>query len=263
MDNYVDERDYKLLEGDKYTFFVLRKIIEEPCRLLLSDHERLIICFSTPPFPIWIWTPDDATEDEMERAYQIIVENELMNKEHSFNIKYGLSDYFIKRANKDGINLSVITNMFAYDCPNPIKPDKKADGEIYKCEMKDKEELADFVEMFHEETGIDRMDRNGCLEYAESNIQEEKTFFWKDTKGNNVASCHYKINGELASIGLVFTRPEYRRKYYAENLVYRVTKMAEEEGYLPMLYTDADYVASNACYEKIGYILRGKLCSIG
>jgi len=30
-----------------------------------------------------------------------------------------------------------------------------------------------------------------------------------------------------------------------------------------MLYTDADYVASNKCYEKIGYILRGKLCTIG
>ena len=30
-----------------------------------------------------------------------------------------------------------------------------------------------------------------------------------------------------------------------------------------MLYTDADYKASNACYEKIGFILRGKLCTIG
>ena len=37
----------------------------------------------------------------------------------------------------------------------------------------------------------------------------------------------------------------------------------DEAGYVPMLYTDADYVASNACYEKIGYILRGKLCTIG
>ena len=27
--------------------------------------------------------------------------------------------------------------------------------------------------------------------------------------------------------------------------------------------TDADYEASNACYKKIGYVLRGKLCSIG
>lgn len=78
-----------------------------------------------------------------------------------------------------------------------------------------------------------------------------------------MASCSYNPKGELASVGLVFTRPEHRRKHYADNLVYQVSKMAEAEGCLPMLYTDADYAASNACYEKIGYILRGKLCSIG
>ena len=46
-------------------------------------------------------------------------------------------------------------------------------------------------------------------------------------------------------------------------MVYEVTKLVKEAGYIPMLYTDADYPASNACYEKIGYILRGKLCTIG
>jgi len=67
----------------------------------------------------------------------------------------------------------------------------------------------------------------------------------------------------LAAIGLVYTRREERRKHYAENLVYQVTMIAKNAGFMPMLYTDADYVASNACYEKIGYILRGKLCTIG
>lgn len=263
MDNYVDERDYKLLESDKYTFFVLRKIIDGPCTLLLSDHERLIVCFSTDPFPVWIWTADDATEEEMERAYQIAAENNLMDGRHRFNIKYGLAEYFMERALEGGINLSVTTNLFAYDCPSPIEPGKTAEGKIYKCEMKDKEELARFVEMFHEETRVDKMDWQGCLDYAEFKINEGKTFFWKDAKGNPVACCGYQIQGEMASIGMVFTRPEHRRKHYAENLVYRVTKMAKEGGSLPMLYTDADYVASNACYEKIGYILRGKLCTIG
>lgn len=263
MDNYVDERDYKLLEGDKYTFFVLRRIMDGPCKLLLSDHERLIICFSTEPFPTWIWTADDATEEEMEKAYRLLVENNLMNKEHTFNLKYELSDYFVKRALKDGIELLVKTNMFTYDCPNPIKPGKIAMGEIYKCGISDKNELADFIETFHEETGVGLMDKKGYLEQAELKINDGKTFFWKDSQGNHVASCTYNLKGELASIGLVFTRPEHRRKHYAENLVYQVTKMAEAEGYLPMLYTDADYAASNACYEKIGYVLRGKLCSIG
>ena len=263
MDHFVDERDYKLLESDKYTFFVLRRIMDGPCKLLLSDHERLIICFSTEPFPTWIWTADDATEEEMEKAYQIVAENNLMDKQHNFNIKYELADYFIKRALKDGIHLSLITNLFAYDCPNPIKPDKVAEGEICKCEMKDKDELADLIEMFHNETRVDQMDRKGCLEHAEFKIKEGKTYFWKDNQGNHVATCAYALKGDLASIGMVFTRPEHRRKHFAENLVYQVTKMAEAEGCLPMLYTDADYAASNACYEKIGYVLQGKLCTIG
>ena len=48
-----------------------------------------------------------------------------------------------------------------------------------------------------------------------------------------------------------------------DKYTYQVTVKAKEAGYVPMLYTDADYAASNACYEKIGYVLRGKLCSIG
>ena len=47
-------------------------------------------------------------------------------------------------------------------------------------------------------------------------------------------------------------------------MIYKtLTEAAIDAGYVPMLYTDADYAASNACYEKIGYVLRGKLCTIG
>ncbi len=46
IDTYVDERDYELLEADRYTFFVLKRIMGGECKLLLSDHERLILCFT-------------------------------------------------------------------------------------------------------------------------------------------------------------------------------------------------------------------------
>ena len=69
-------------------------------------------------------------------------------------------------------------------------------------------------------------------------------------------------NGALASISFVYTKKEYRRMHYANNLVYEITKMVKDMGYIPMLYTNADYIASNACYEKIGYVLKGKLCNI-
>ena len=53
MDIYVDERDYRMLENDKYTFFVLGRIIGGENQLLLTDHKRLMICFSSDPFPVW------------------------------------------------------------------------------------------------------------------------------------------------------------------------------------------------------------------
>ena len=262
-DTYVDERDYKLLETDKYTFFVLKRIMGGACKLLLSDHERLILCFTGHPFPVWIWTADDASEEEMEQAYRLAKENDLLDGKHHFNIKYSLAEYFIRRAAEDGSELKIITNMFAYDCLDPVRPDTEADGGIYRCEMKDLEELVDFLDSFHKELSIDQKDISGYREDAVEFIQTGNMYLWKDAQRYSVASCKYAPTGDMASINLVFTRPAYRRKHYAENLVYQVTMKVKEAGYVPMLYTDADYVASNACYEKIGYVLRGKLCTIG
>ncbi len=263
MDGFADERDRKILENDKYTFFVLRRIIGGKCELLLTDHERLIICFTSNPFPIWIWTPDDASEAEMERAYQMVSEHSLLNGEYRFNLKYNLAKFFMERAAADGKTLSISLNMFAYDCRNPVKPTKIADGSIYRCSSEDLDELVDFLELFHKETGIDQKDRDGYRMDAEAYINSGNMYLWKNELGNNVASCKFAIDGNMASIHLVFTRPEFRRRHYAENLVYQVTKFAISAGYVPMLYTDADYTASNACYEKIGYVLKGKLCTIG
>ena len=263
MDSYVDERDYKLLENDRYTFFVLSRIMGGKCELILSDHEKLIICFSCNPYPVWIWTSDEATKDDMERAYRLAEEHHLLDCEHRFNLKYELANYFIDRAKKDNKKLSISTNMFAYECRKIIEPTVTSDGAIHRCNTSDVDELTDFLDMFHKETQMDQTDRSVYRLQAEAHINGGNMYFWKDSQGNNVASCKYVPNGNMAGINLVFTRPGFRRKHYAENLVYRVTKLAMDAGFVPMLYTDADYIASNACYEKIGYILKGKLCTIG
>ena len=265
MDNFADERDYKILEGDKYTFFVLRRIIGGKCDLLLSDHDHLIVCFSQSPFPVWIWTSDDATTEHMETAYKICKEHGFLDQNHNLNVKYELAEYLIKRAASEGLNYSIKTNLFAYDCPKIVEEDKitKTDGTIHECTMDDVDLLVEFKDKFHAELNIDIKDRESYRKDSIELINQKRVFLWKDSNGNYVASCDFGINDTMASIGLVYTVPEYRRKHYAENLVYQVTKIVADLGYMPMLYTDADYTASNSCYVKIGYVLRGKLCMIG
>ena len=263
MDSFADERDYKILENDKYTFFVLGRIMDGKCELLLTDHERLIICFTSNPHPIWIWTPDDVTEEEKEKAYKLIRGNGLLTEGHTFNLKYDLADYFIRKSSEDAMTLSIKTNMFAYDCPNPVEPHVRADGELHRCVAEDIDELIQFMDLFHRETGVDQEDLEAYRHKAEEAIRNGSHFLWRNAEGRNVSICSLRPNGDLASVGLVYTHEAYRRKHYAENLVYQVTQMAKDAGYMPMLYTDADYAASNACYEKIGYVLKGKLCTIG
>ena len=265
MDNFVDERDFKILEADKYTFFVLARIVTRNCELLLSDHNRMIICYSQSPFPVWIWTADDATQAEMENVYKLSDEHGFLDGKHGINMKYELAEYFIKRAVDEGKKLSILKNMFAYDCPELIdeKMLTKVDGELHLCTMADLESVTDFKESFHTELKLDMKDREGYRQDSQVLINDGHLYLWKNAEGKYVASCDFRISNNMASLGLVYTIKEYRRKHYAENLVYRVTKEAAKQGYLPMLYTDADYVASNACYTKMGYILRGKLCTIG
>lgn len=263
FDNFPDERDYKLLEKDKYTFFVLTRIIGGQCNLLLTDHERLIICFSCSPYPIWIWTADDATQEEKQIAYELIKCSGLLIGNQTFNMKYDLSEYFIKRAPQDAKVLSVKMNMFAYSCPKLIEPHVRADGTIHKCTAEDVNELTKMTDLFHRETGIDQDDIEVYRHKSEEAIKSGNVFFWRNKEGRNVATCGLRVSGDLASVMLVYTREEYRRMHYAENLVFEVTKIAKDAGLAPMLYTNADYVASNACYKKIGYVPEGKLCTIG
>ena len=153
MDNYADDRDYRLLENDRYTFSVLRRIIDKPCELLLSDHEKLILCYSGSPYPVWIWTPDHTSAEEMDGAYSLAQKNGLFDGSHHFNVKYELAEHFIKRSSQDNRRMSITLNMFAYDCLNPIKPNITVDGEIHRCTSDDIEEMTELISMFHEETG--------------------------------------------------------------------------------------------------------------
>lgn len=275
MDNFVDERDFKLLEKDKYTFFVMRRILETECALILSDHEKILLCHSSEPYPVWIWTKDNASEEDMKAVFKLAEENGFLDGAHTLNMKYDLADYFIQKSGEKMTDtkgkvptakkLSITINMLAYDCPKPIPPapSEIADGKIYQCQKEDVDELVKIRQQFQKQTGTAALSSEEYRYKSEEVINKGTMFFWKNADGKNVASCSFGPTGELASLGLVYTYPEYRRHHYAQNLVYGVTKIAEKAGYLPMLYTDADYVASNACYEKIGYIMRGKLCTIG
>ena len=262
MDHNIDERDLRLLDGDPYTFAVLRRILRAPCELLLSDHERLILCHSEARYPVWLWTPDDITADEKARAWAVAEAHRPLAAGYRYNMKYELAEDFIARAKARGLRAGIAARLFAYDCPSPIAPAVPADGAPHLCAPEDLEEAAALFRGFYEEIGERAVNAEYCLIRAAESIENRALFLWKDDSDRAVACCSLRRIDGLGSLGSVYTRPESRRRHYAQHLVYHVTCHAAAQGLRPMLYTDAEYPASNACYRGVGYALQGRLCTV-
>lgn len=280
--------DTKLFQQDELTFSVLSVIVNYKCRLVITDHERFVICHSCAPYPVWIWVPENITEAELEKVWQITKSEFSFDEGYGFNTKYQVAEYFIKQSrelkqyqeecntklpSKENRNdrdknskemppLGITMNLCTYDCQLLKSPGKKIDGTMSLSRNEDLEDVAYDLWRFKEETGVDREDITVCRSKAEALIQQGNLYLWRNEQGDNVAMCSYSVDGDNAKVTHVYTKPERRRKGYAENLVYGVTKLIKDQGYLPVLYTDADYAASNECYMRIGYELKGRLCTI-
>lgn len=262
MDHHADERDFRLLEADRYTFSVLSRILPGPCAVTLTDHECFILCHSVAPYPVWIWTPDGLSDAEKRQAWALAGSVCPLSGGHTYNLKYELANAFIDLAHEQGDDVRIQTNMLAYDCPAPIAPTLSVQGRLHRCTPEDTDTVAAMIFEFHESVGDARFDMATCRTMAEHHIAGH-FYFWKDASDTIVACCSFNATGDLGCVGSVYTIPAHRRRHYAQQMVYEVTRIIADAGLTPMLYTDADYVASNACYEKIGYILRGRLCTLG
>ena len=262
MDSFVNEKDFVLIKQDNYTFEVLRRILKGECLIIRSNHENLLLCHSESQYPVWIWTPDNVQYEVKNNAWELARDLCPLSDGYRYNLKYELAEYFIKKAAGEGLNVGISMNLFVYDCPSSIPPAIVPDGDIYNCTKDDEAEAAAIIPYFYREIGKEEPSYEHCLEKVRYYIADNGFYFWKNNSGKTVACCSCKLNDRFALINSVYTFPNERRKHYAQNLVYQVTRKVSDMGYIPMLYTDADYKASNNCYENIGYILRGKICTI-
>lgn len=249
--------DAALVDADRYTYSVMHKILGQPCEKIVTDHERLILCYSGAPYPVWVWMPDDAAEDELERAWRVM--REAFPWDARFIVKEALAEYVLAA----GPEMRETMRMFAYGCETPVPPQKSVAGDYGAAQWSDTALVARWIGAFHRESGVDVQDEAAYLAEAEQLTGMKRLFLWRDEQGKPCAMCGVRQDGDRASITHVYTPKEHRRRGYAANLVYRVTRAILAQGMLAMLYTDAGYAASNACYEQIGYVKRGGLCTIG
>lgn len=261
--------DTGLFEQDSLAFTMLTGFVNNKSTLVITDHDKYVICYSQAPFPVWVWTAEGISETKKDEVWKLFCKEQLLPGETGkyaitgINMKYDMAEYFLKRAEMEKKNLRITMNMLAYDCRKLRMPDKEVEGRKGHMTEEDLADVSEFIWQFKQEIGTGKEEKDACREHAKNLVGNPDFYLWKDAQGRNVAMCNYHADGGIAKVGMVFCKTGERRKGYAENLVYEVTKAAKEKGLLPALYTNADYAASNGCYIKVGYEPRGRLCRVG
>ena len=253
-----------LLESDRYAFSVLGNILRgvfDPVTKIVTDHARLILVYTCPPFPGWVWLPEDASEGEMERAWKLVQTELPPGAGYRVNMRPALAKYILGRA--EGADCRIDMQINAYACETLIPPGKLAPGDYYAVGMEALGLAADWLYAMKQESGLDPMPREACEAEMRGFIGNKRLFIWKTTDGEPVCMCAVTDSGDMGYIGHVYTPPGCRRQGIAASLVYHVTRAMLAQGMKPALCVVSTNAAAAACYRRLGYRVVGSFCTVG
>ena len=237
-------KEYKL---EKDSFYILEMIRNNKTSLCFSDQENYLIGRYKEGLPTWIWTKNNISQEKEKEVIKLVKENYLKEispftcKKELYKVlqkSFQTTDYF---------------EMGFLSCEK-LNDIKLANGFMDYPSRDDKECLKTYWRDFNKSIHPDKRYPEEELEKEIEKWYQEKQFFvWRNNSGKIVSIAAFKLEGKMAKISHVYTPPKERRKGYCASLIYSITKMLLEKNYQPMLYTDLNYVASNAAYQKVGY----------
>lgn len=250
-----------LQKDDAITFSVLASILHGDCANTYTNHKSVIICHSMPPFPVWVWCKDVTIEEDIKSIASCLKEKFPLEESFTYNIGYDTMNR-LKEVDSYFANYEIKMNLLSYRLDNIKEIDYLCDG---KMEPVRKEDADYLVKLWHDlclEMEGTNHDEEYCRKRIDRHLNNKTLFSWRNAEGEIVALTSRGDVGKYSKISAVYTLPKHRRKGYAINLVHTVTQLILKDNLVPILYTNADYGASNSCYKKIGYEQVGSLCTV-
>lgn len=254
--------DVKLLQNDDtITFSVLASILQRNCANTYTNHKSVIICHSKSPSPVWVWCKDVTKEEDIKSIADCLKEAFPLEGGFTYNIGYDTMNR-LKEVDSYFKNYEIKMNLLSYRLDNIKEIDNPCDGRMEPVRAEDADYLAKLWHDLCLEMEGTNHEEEFCRNRIERHLNDKTLFSWRNAEDKIVALTSRGNIEKYSKISAVYTLPEYRRKGYAINLVHTVTQLILKDSLVPILYTNADYGASNACYKKIGYEQVGSLCTV-
>ncbi len=252
---------HKLVEND-ISFSVLYKILQQKCTDVFSNGSTYIVCYSNPPYPVWVWCSDTQNKGDVLQIAEYLRRNYLEKGKFNFILQAELFEH-LKAVDNVFENLSLKMKMLSYKLTDICDISRECNGMVRLATLADLDCLAQIYQDANLEMESLSFPIEHCKKMVQEQVENESLFVMVNDNNKIVATTFSTVQGKYAKISFVYTLPKHRRKGYAINLVHFVSKRFLQLNFMPILYTDGGYVASNSCYNKIGYQQVGTLVNVG
>jgi len=233
---------------------LIRAVNDNDITLLLGSETGNYIIAQWNSAPIlWVWTSNDITEKEKHEIIDFINENNEVNR---IILKKDIFDFLKPEMIKNKTILNTQIN------PHPLLK-KEQKGELSKATMDELQIVALFLAQHIEETDNETHTLEELLQRAKELIENGNFYIWRDEGGQMASFARLNFDDDtIGRIDIVFTDRNKRCQGFAGMLVFTLSKMLIESGRMPMLYTDSEYIASNKCYQNVGFVVQDQLIGV-
>ena len=259
LNNAMPTINRLMSENDKILFNIFYLISDSQNAFWITDDESYIIGQTNERLPMWIWVKENASADALTEIEKVIEERLVLNGKLSVTADEKMIRPILERiSERRKVNYRNMVPMVVYRC-DQVTNTKKAKGRIIFSDEGHRRILEKFITGMVWDLEKRPMNEGEAENFAKDVIGSPDLYLWEhEGQVVSMAMITHRTE-EFARINTVYTDPLHRGKGYAGMLVGEITQKILDEGRIPMLYTEQDNICSNAAYQRIGYIICGKL----
>jgi len=223
-----------------------------PFLVSISNHERIdLVAFITPPWPLLLYAEEQPEDGSLKLLIKTLQKKKIMVT--GVNAKTQISTRFAdlwvensleKASMKMKMNLSILKN---------IRPIKLSTGYMVNATKQHTTLLVQWAELFHEELGLQYENQSFINKHVDDMINSHHAYLWIDKEPVSMVFLE-RPHKRGVSLGYVFTPEKFRKKGYAQSLVYSTCEsILDKELEYCALFADKQNPVSNHIYKKIGF----------
>ncbi len=260
----VNHLNREIYMEDEIRFHLLSLAAEQETAKMYTDQRHVVICQVNRKTPIWIWTHEQVSEEELNDLRECLYSKFNWKSYTTLMVKPELVT-FANLIVEDKLHekCRIRTEMMSYKWRFCEYSNERI-GHMEQANMAMVERVAelrarDINEMEHLGVSVTDLKKEAAWM-----IQTGNTYVWitPEVKIASLAFVAHEFPTQ-ARINRVYTHPYQRRKGFGSMLMHELALKIHKEGKVAMLYSDATYLPSNGTYKKSGFIEQGKVYEIG